>query len=840
MSPMKERVKVHSASRSALVGLLLILVFPLLGTATTFIVPTDEKLVEYADAIVIAIARSSQITEEEQGAIITAYQFEAEEVIKGDVGEIFSVIEKGGILESRAMIIPGTPVYRSGERVLLFLQRIEDQQWRTWQLAVGKFTFVRDAAQREFLMRGSDGHDIFGIDEAGGWHSEGTRLAAPFLQFVRDVTNGMEGNQQYFGNALGSALSPARPVTALSHYPASAYSMSGGWRAQNGTRSIRPSGSQPGLDGLGAATRGAAAWNAAPNASITYTFNNSPTEAGYVADGNNTLVFGVPSSVIGGAAGQAVLHGSGSHVFSGETFISIGESDIAIQENCCFLVQTLLDGVVTHEMGHTLGIRHPEQGTPGEPSGTTNVMRGIVPNSIGANLGPWDQDAASHLFGSGSSTCAPPSITVQPQSTTISSGSSTVLTVGAGGTSPLSYQWYRGNAPSTTQPVGGNSSSLNTGPLTASTSFWVRVTGQCGSPVDSTTVTVVVTTPCTPVSITLQPTSRQITAGTATTLTVSVSGTSPSYQWLQGLPPGGTPVGGNSPSLTVSPGTTTSYRVRVSNACSGAVESAVATVSVCPSSHLCLLNGRFRLALFATDPRSGRTAVGNPVPENEVFGFFSLAELTGSTDIPEVFVKILDASMLPTNPSFWIFYSGLTDVEYTIVVTDTARGIQRQFSKPGYSLCGNVDADAFSLDDLDPAGEMSAEGLSTSSEAEVQPFACGSNSLCLLGGRFDVTLSARNPRNGQTAAGIPVRKNDLFGYFNIVALTGNTQNPEVFVKMIDATSVFGKFLFFHGSLTDFDYTITVKDNQKPFRSPVVYRKAAGIPFCGGAEASFDP
>src|SRR5258706_6777208 len=85
-----------------------------------------------------------------------------------------------------------------------------------------------------------------------------------------------------------------------------------------------------------------------------------------------------------------------------------------------------------------------------------------------------------------------------------------------------------------------------------------------------------------PPAITAQPTSRTITSGSQTTLNVTATGTAPlSYQWYIGAS-GNTasPVsGGTGTSLTVSPTSTTSYWVRVSNSC-GTVDSSTATVTV--------------------------------------------------------------------------------------------------------------------------------------------------------------------------------------------------------------------------------------------------------------------
>ena len=82
-----------------------------------------------------------------------------------------------------------------------------------------------------------------------------------------------------------------------------------------------------------------------------------------------------------------------------------------------------------------------------------------------------------------------PYITIQPVSTEQTSGGTATLTVAAAGTAPLSYQWYQGSAGITTNPVGTNSDSFTTPPLTAPASYWVRVSNSAGQ-VDSAVATV--------------------------------------------------------------------------------------------------------------------------------------------------------------------------------------------------------------------------------------------------------------------------------------------------------------------------------------------------------------
>lgn len=93
--------------------------------------------------------------------------------------------------------------------------------------------------------------------------------------------------------------------------------------------------------------------------------------------------------------------------------------------------------------------------------------------------------------------CVLPQITQQPASRTINPGQTTTLTVVA--SNATTYQWFQGVAPSTTTPVGTNSSSL-TVTLNTTTSYWVRVSNSSGS-VNSSTATVSVV-PVPPAAIT--------------------------------------------------------------------------------------------------------------------------------------------------------------------------------------------------------------------------------------------------------------------------------------------------------------------------------------------------
>ena len=87
----------------------------------------------------------------------------------------------------------------------------------------------------------------------------------------------------------------------------------------------------------------------------------------------------------------------------------------------------------------------------------------------------------------------PATISTQPQSQAIATGSTATLSVAAAGTAPFSYQWYRGPSGNTANPIGGaTASSYTTPPLTSATSYWVRVSNGFGTPADSNTAAITV------------------------------------------------------------------------------------------------------------------------------------------------------------------------------------------------------------------------------------------------------------------------------------------------------------------------------------------------------------
>ncbi len=110
---------------------------------------------------------------------------------------------------------------------------------------------------------------------------------------------------------------------------------------------------------------------------------------------------------------------------------------------------------------------------------------------------------------------------------------------------------------------------------------------------------------------------------------------------------------------------------------------------VADATSLCLNADRFRVQVnwFAANiPSSG---AGQTVPlssDSCSFWFFTSGNL-------ELIVKVVDGNAV--NGHFWVFYGALSDVEYTITVTDTQTGTSRTYSNPQGRLASVADTSAF-------------------------------------------------------------------------------------------------------------------------------------------------
>ena len=248
-----------------------------------------------------------------------------------------------------------------------------------------------------------------------------------------------------------------------------------------------------------------------------------------------------------------------------------------------------------------------------------------------------------------------------------------------------------------------------------------------------------------------------------------------------------------------------------------------------PSATALCLGGRYRVEArwrdFAGNAGNGHAA---PLtPDTGTFWFFAPANV-------EAIVKVLDGQGV--NGHVWVFYGALSNVEYTLTVTDTQTGLVRQYYNPSGQLASVGDTHAF--------GPLGANGAhpepppataapsplpliaERQEKAATSPCQPSAQRLCLnngpSGGRFAVEVAWKDFQ-GHTGQGTAVSLSGdssgttgAFWFFN-------SANIELVVKALDGRPVNGHFWLFYGALSNVEYTVTVTDTQtgtvKTYKNP---------------------
>ncbi len=233
------------------------------------------------------------------------------------------------------------------------------------------------------------------------------------------------------------------------------------------------------------------------------------------------------------------------------------------------------------------------------------------------------------------------------------------------------------------------------------------------------------------------------------------------------------------------------------------------------STTLCLQKNRFRVEVAWTNQFNNTTGVGRPIPRTDITGFFSF----GDPSNVELMVKILDFGDV-----IKVFYGQLTNLRFTITVTDTRTGTVKTYQNtPGD--CGGIDNQGFPRALTAPLTD-GGSGLSAVTAAATRGSCRGDrDTLCLQSGRFAVEVDWRNQHNGQAGRGQAATLSQLTGVFSFT----DASNVELMTKLVNLGD---RIAFFYGSLSDLEYTIRVTDTTNGVVK--TYNNPAGR-VCGGLD-----
>ncbi len=224
---------------------------------------------------------------------------------------------------------------------------------------------------------------------------------------------------------------------------------------------------------------------------------------------------------------------------------------------------------------------------------------------------------------------------------------------------------------------------------------------------------------------------------------------------------------------------------------------------------LCLEGGRFRVRALYRE-FAGRTGAAQAVPltsDSGLFWFFDPGN-------PELVVKVVDACGLPGFENFWVYSTGLTNVEVELEVVDSWSGERKRVATGlGEPYLPDFDSGAFQVCTSVPLPPHLPEAPEITTV------------LPLLGGRFEATATWTTAA-GDTGSGYAVPLSADSGYFWFFA----PETLEILVKMVDACGEpgFENFWLFAGGLTDVQVHLSVRDSWSG--QVVLHDNPLGHPF----------
>ncbi len=306
----------------------------------------------------------------DDGGVFTYVSLRPDEVLKGylPLAEV-TIRERGGRVGDREQWLFGTPRYAVGESVIVFLTQDGDGYLRTTQMALGKFGVAPDPVTQEDTATRPLDEDVIVLGRAAQSRpADDLRPAKAFRRRLRDIVRSQPVRSMH--HVLASAPAQLTPETA-------------GFKLFNDVRWFEPDDGLPvlykvdtaGDPKIGAsASRNAvlaalAAWTNVATAAIVLQdgggISGAPSGG---CDGRNTIVFNDPSGTVGDPSGCSGVLAVGGYCASGASktvngvdFHQIVEGDITVNNGwsaCTFWNATNLAEVLTHELGHTIGLAH--------------------------------------------------------------------------------------------------------------------------------------------------------------------------------------------------------------------------------------------------------------------------------------------------------------------------------------------------------------------------------------------------------------------------------------------------------------------------------------------------
>lgn len=375
--------------------LILILLFPLPALSSTFVLDDNSQSVMFDTSDVIAFAEVVEIRSFEvgEGQIETEIDLHVIDAYKGTFsGATVVVTQPGGKVGSKVQWIPGSPTYTAGEKVYVFLRQTADGKLTTSNMTIGRVPPILEAPS----LLGGGGKD-------------------PVKDLKRGLLEKLKKEKPLPSSGAPMGLLEPERLHGDSEEHLTFRFMQPPSKWQNLPVSVV--GDNVGDSKLGkilsqeAVVDGTSAWSDISN--LTFEYANPSTPQGFTCVPGKLLIsFNDPRNQIQDPVGcsSGALAVGGFCADNGK--ITAGAVVFGDKwDECWFWNQSAIDEIMTHEIGHSIGLAHSwegDMGSPSDPRITDATMFWTAHfDGRGASLKEYDIGASRAHYGSNQATPAP-------------------------------------------------------------------------------------------------------------------------------------------------------------------------------------------------------------------------------------------------------------------------------------------------------------------------------------------------------------------------------------------------------------------------------------------------